>query len=61
MRRHGSSLAVTLAVVIAFWLIWSRLRIVIWVQAALWQILLFFAVVAVALYLVLDHLFNRSR
>ncbi len=61
MKRHGSSVAITLALVIAFWLIWSRLRIVLWVQVSAWQLLLLFAVLAVVVYLGLDHLFNRSR
>lgn len=61
MRRHGSAVAVTLAALIAFWLIWSKLRIVVWVQASFWQILLLFAVLAVALYLGIDHLSNRTR
>jgi hypothetical protein len=61
MGGKGRSLAVSLAVLIAFWLIWSRLRIMVWVQASFWQILLLFAVLAVALFLGIDHLFNRSR
>ncbi len=61
MRRRGTSLAITLAVVIAFWLIWSRLRIIVWVQASFWQILIVFAVLAVALFVGIDHLLNRTR
>jgi hypothetical protein len=61
MARRGKSLAITLAVVIAFWLIWSRLRIIVWVQASFWQILILFAVLAVALFLGIDHLLNRTR
>ncbi len=61
MARRGTSLTITLAVVIAFWLIWSRLHIIVWVQASFWQILIVFAVLAVALFLGIDHLLNRSR
>ena len=61
MRRVSRSLAVSLAVLIAFWLVWDRLRIIVWVHAEFWQILLVFGVLAVALYLGIDHLFNRSR
>lgn len=61
MKRRGISLSLTLAVLIAFWLIWSRLRFVVFVQATFWQIALLFLVFAVALYLALDHLLNRSR
>lgn len=61
MARRGTSLAITLATLIAFWLIWSRLRIIVFVQASFWQILLLFAILAVALFLGIDHLLNRSR
>ncbi|MCX6030825.1 MAG: hypothetical protein NT169_16215 [Chloroflexi bacterium] len=61
MRRRVSSLAITLSVVIAFWLIWSRLHIIVWVQASFWQILIVFAVLAVALFLGIDHLLNQTR
>lgn len=61
MKRRGISLTVTLAVLIAFWLIWSRLRFVVWVQASFWQIALLFLVLAAALYLGLEHLLNRDR
>ena len=61
MARRGTSVAITLAVVIAFWLIWSKLHIIVFVQASFWQILILFAVLAVALFLGIDHLLNRSR
>ncbi|RME81149.1 MAG: hypothetical protein D6775_14295, partial [Caldilineae bacterium] len=61
MPRRGRSLVLTLAVLLAFWLIWSRLRFVVWVRAEFWQILLLFGVLALVLFLGLDHLLNRSR
>ncbi|MER2599484.1 MAG: hypothetical protein ABTQ73_08190 [Caldilineales bacterium] len=61
MNRVGRPLLVTVAVLIAFWLIWSKLRIVVWVHAEFWQILLLFGVLAVAIFLGLDHFFNRSK
>jgi len=61
MARRGTSLAITLAVLIAFWLIWSKLRIVVWVQASFTQILFLFAVLALALFLGIDYLLNRTR
>jgi len=61
MSRRGTSLAITAAVLIAFWLIWSKLRIIVWVQASFWQILLLFAVLAIVIFLGLDHLLNRTR
>jgi hypothetical protein len=60
-RRRGTTIAITAAVLIAFWLIWSKLHIVVWVQASFWQILLLFAILAVVLFLGIDHLLNRSR
>jgi hypothetical protein len=59
--RRVSTLALAAAVLIAFWLIWSRLRFVVWVQASFWQIILIFAVLAVVLYLAIDHLVNGRR
>jgi hypothetical protein len=61
MARRGTALALAAAVLIAFWLVWSRLRIIVWVQASFWQILLVFGVLALVLYLGIDHLLNRSR
>ncbi len=61
MGRIGRSVALAAAVLIAFWLIWSRMHIVMWVQASFWQVLLLFGVLALALFLGLDHLLNRSR
>jgi len=61
MSRRGTSLAITAAVLIAFWLIWSKLRIIVWVQASFWQILLLFAVLAIVLFLGIDHLLHRTR
>jgi len=61
VARRGRSLAITLAVLIAFWLIWSKLRIVVWVQASFWQILLLFAILAAALFLGIDYLLNHDR
>ena len=61
MMGRGRALAISLAVLIAFWLIWSRMHIVVWVHATFWQVLILFAVLAVALFLGIDHLLNRSR
>ena len=61
MKPRARSLSLTIAVLIAFWLIWSRLNFVVFVSASFWQILLVFAVLAVVIFLGLDHLFNRSR
>ncbi len=59
--RLGRSVILAAAILIAFWLIWSRLRFFVWVQASLWQLILVMGVIALALFLGLDHLFNRTR
>lgn len=61
MNRVARPLLVTVAVLIAFWLIWSKLRIVVFVHASFGQILLLFGVLAAVLFLALDHFFNSSR
>lgn len=61
MNPRARAFLLTIAVLIAFWLIWSRLRFVVWVQADFSQILLLFGVLALVIFLGLDHLINRSR
>ena len=61
MNSRARFLLLTIAVLIAFWLIWSRLNFVVFVNASFWQILLVFGVLAVVIFLGLDHLINRSR
>jgi len=46
---------------IVFWLVWSRLRIHVWIRLSGWQALLTFGVAALAIFLVLEHLVNRER
>lgn len=48
-------------VIILFALIWSKLRIVVFVGLSLWQAILIFSVTAVVLFFIIDHLINRSR
>ncbi len=59
--RLGRSVILAAAILIAFWLIWSRLRVIVWVQTSFWQLILVMGVIALALFLGLDHLFNRTR
>lgn len=49
-----------LIVIILFALIWSKLRIVVFVGLSLWQAILLFGGTAVILFLIIDHLINRS-
>lgn len=48
-------------IIILFALVWSKLRIVVFVGLSLWQAVLIFGVTAVVLFLIIDHLINRSR
>lgn len=61
MNLRARPFILAIAVLIAFWLIWSRLNFVVWVSANFWQVLILFGVLALALFLVIDHLLNRSR
>ncbi len=59
-KRRLTNLLWGIAFAVAFWLIWSKLRIIVWVPMSPWMLLGVMAVLAVAIFLVLDHLFNRS-
>lgn len=61
MKGRGQGLLIGIAIVIAFWLIWSRLRIHLFVRLSGLQLLVLFGVLAVGIFLVLDHLINRTR
>jgi len=61
MKGRSQGLLIGIAIVIAFWLIWSRLRIHLFVRLSGLQLLALFAVLAVGIFLVLDHLVNRTR
>ncbi len=49
-----------LVVIVLFALIWSKLRIVVFVGLSLWQAILLFGGTAVILFLIIDHLINKS-
>ena len=61
MNPRARAVILTIAVLIAFWLIWSRLHFIVFVQASFGQLLLVFGVLALVIFLGLDHLINRSR
>jgi hypothetical protein len=48
-------------IIVLFALIWSKLRVVLFINLSLWQAILIFGGTAVILFLVIDHLINRSR
>ncbi len=55
MSRAGRTLIAVVALVLAFWLIWSRLHIVIWVPLPWWGLL----VMGLLLFLALDYLLTK--
>jgi len=61
MRRRSRSLLFTIALVIALYMVWRKVRIVFLVPLTPWQFALLLLVIAVIIFLLLDHLFNRSR
>ena len=60
MRRIARRLLWALALALAAILVWRKVRIVVWVHASLWQLLLLFLGLAVGIYLVLELLLSRS-
>ena len=61
MKKRSQNLLIGIAIIIAFWLIWNRLRIHVWVRLSGLQLLALFAVLAMAIFLALDHIVNRTR
>lgn len=56
MRKLTRRLLLGLAFVFAFILIWQKIRIVVWIHATFWQLLLLFVGLAFAIYLVFEWL-----
>ena len=54
------SVILTISALVAFGLIWSRLHILVLVRASIGQILLLLAIIAIALFLGIDHLVNHT-
>ena len=42
-------------------MVWSKVRFVFFVNLQIWQFALLLLVIAAVIFLLLDHLFNRSR
>jgi hypothetical protein len=61
MRARSRSLLFTIALVIALYLVWRKVRIVFIVPLTPWQLALLLLVIAVVIFLLLDHIFNRTR
>jgi hypothetical protein len=61
MRARSKSFLFTVALVIALYLVWRKVRIVFFVPLTPWQFALLLLIIAVIIFLLLDHLLNRSR
>lgn len=61
MRRHSRSLLFTIALVVALYLVWRKVRFVFIVPLTPWQFGLMLLIIAVVIFLLLDHLLNRTR
>ncbi len=61
MRPRHRSLLFTIALVIALYLVWRKVRFVFIVPLTPWQFALLLLVIAVIIFLLLDHLINRTR
>lgn len=61
MTKISRKFILLTVIIILFALVWSKLRIVVFVGLSLFQAVLIFGVTAVVLFLIIDHLINRSR
>ena len=56
MRRVASSTITAIAIGLTLWLVWSKLRIVIFVHMPWWMLLLFVLII----FLVIEHLLSTA-
>ena len=61
MTKISRKFILLTVIIILFALVWSKLRIVVFVGLSLFQAVLIFGVTAVVVFLIIDHLINRSR
>lgn len=61
MPKIPRVLIILLVIGFLFAVIWPKVRIYIFIPMSIGQALLIFGVAAIALFLVIDHLLNRSR
>lgn len=61
MPKIPRLLIVLLVVAFLFAIIWPKVRIFIFIPMSIGQALLIFGVAALVLFLIIDHLLNRSR
>lgn len=61
MKRVSRQVLFAIALLAVFMLVWPKVNIWVRIDVSLWQALFLFAVVVIGIFLVLDHLINRSR
>ena len=61
MKAKNRGFLLAIAILIVFWLVWSRIRFHVWVRLSGCQSLLMLGVAVLAIFLVLEHLVNRER
>ncbi len=61
MPRISRSILMAIALFIVLFLIYNRLRFVVFVNLSVWQALLGIGVIVLILYVALDHFINRER
>jgi uncharacterized membrane protein len=57
--RRNQKIALALAILLAFGLVWSRLRIYVWLHASLWAVLVALFCLVLAFYLGLSAVTER--
>ncbi|HOT90062.1 MAG TPA: hypothetical protein PLJ78_01770 [Anaerolineae bacterium] len=60
MRRRAGSLLTAIALLITLWLIWSKLRIVVFVHMPWWGFLILGVLLFLAVDYILSKLFDRG-
>ncbi len=61
MKANNQRFLLAIVVLIVLWLVFNRLCMRVWMCVTGWQSLVTFGVVALVIFLVLEHLVNRDR
>lgn len=61
MRARARSVLFLIVFIAVTWFVLDRVRVVVFVTASPWALLAFIAVVTIVIFLIVDHLINRSR
>lgn len=61
MRRFSRAIIFSIAFLVVFSLVWSKLHIRAYIHITFWQAIFVFGFAVLALFLIIDHLLNRKR